>query len=182
MSSLFTASGGSEAEAGAWREAAGARVSPPSLRDGLLIVKVEEDSPGGRESDPPENYHDSEICRQHFRRFRYQEVAGPEEALSRLKELCRRWLRPEMHSKEQILELLVLEQFVSILPSELQAWVRNYCPESGEEAAAVVRVLQRALGETSSQVRSDCAGGGSVGHGGVWNAMNFRSFFLSHYI
>ncbi|XP_047635527.1 zinc finger protein 394 isoform X2 [Phacochoerus africanus] len=126
-------------------------VSAPPKRDGPWIVKVEGDSAGGRESNPTGDCQDPEISRGHFRRFRYEEVAGPEEALSRLRELCRRWLRPEMHSKEQILELLVLEQFLTILPQELQAWVRKHCPKSGEEAAAVVRALQRAPGGTSPQ-------------------------------
>uniref|UniRef100_A0A8D1F6S5 Zinc finger protein 394 n=1 Tax=Sus scrofa TaxID=9823 RepID=A0A8D1F6S5_PIG len=126
-------------------------VSAPPMRDGPWIVKVEGDSAGGRESNPTGDCQDPEISRGHFRRFRYEEVAGPEEALSRLRELCRRWLRPEMHSKEQILELLVLEQFLTILPQELQAWVRKHCPKSGEEAAAVVRALQRAPGGTSLQ-------------------------------
>lgn len=168
MSSIFTTSQGSDAEAGAWGVAGEPRVTAPPLRDGLLIVKVEEDSPGGRESDRPGDCQDSETCREHFRRFCYQDVGGPEEALSRLRELCRRWLRPEVHSKEQILELLVLEQFLTILPPELQAWVRKHCPESGEEAAAIVRAFQRALGETLPQVRSECASDGSVGNGGVW--------------
>lgn len=175
MSSILTASLGSDAEAGS-------RVAAPPLRDGLLIVKVEEDSSGGLESDSPGNCQDSETCRLHFRRFRYQEVASPEEALSRLRELCRRWLRPEMRSKEQILELLVLEQFLAILPPELQAWVRKHCPQSGKEAGAVVRALQRTLGEPSPQVRSECADGGSWGNGGVWDAMSLRSFFLPHCI
>ncbi|KAM7149326.1 zinc finger protein 394 isoform 1-T1 [Molossus nigricans] len=151
MSSSLIASQGSDAEAGAWVVAAGDKVAAPPLRDGLLIVKVEEDSPGVRESDPPVDCLDPETCRQHFRRFRYHEVAGPEEALSRLWELCRRWLRPETHSKEQILELLVLEQFLTILPPDLQDRVRKHYPESGAEAAAVVRALQRALGGTSLQ-------------------------------
>ncbi|XP_004268954.2 zinc finger protein 394 [Orcinus orca] len=127
------------------------RVAALPLSDGPWIVKVEEDSPGGGESDPPGDCPDPETSRRHFRRFRYQEVAGPEEALSRLRELCRLWLRPEVHSKEQILELLVLEQFLTILPQELQAWVRKHCPESGEEAAALVWALQRELDETSRQ-------------------------------
>ena len=64
-----------------------------------------------------------EIFRQRFRHFCYRETPGPREALRRLRELCRQWLRPETHSKEQILELLVLEQLMTILPAELQAWV-----------------------------------------------------------
>lgn len=159
--------------------AAGAKVAAPSLCDGLLIVKVEEDSPGVRESDPPVDCLDPETCRQHFRRFRYHEVAGPEEALSRLWELCRRWLTPETHSKEQILELLVLEQFLTSLPPELQDRVRKHYPKSGAEAAAVVRALQRALGGTSLQVRRVCAGGGSVGNAGVGEVCEFRKVFSS---
>uniref|UniRef100_A0A8C6DZU4 Zinc finger protein 394 n=1 Tax=Moschus moschiferus TaxID=68415 RepID=A0A8C6DZU4_MOSMO len=127
------------------------RVAPPALGDGLWTVKVEEDSPGSGESDRPGDCPDPETSRCHFRQFRYQEAAGPEEALSRLRELCCRWLRPEVHSKEQILELLVLEQFLTILPWELQAWVRKHCPQNGEEAAAVVRSLQREPAGTSRQ-------------------------------
>lgn len=158
MSSIFTASQSSDAEAGAWRVAGGASVAAPPLCDGLLIVKVEEDSAGGREPDPPGDCHDSEACRQHFRQFCYQEVAGPEEALSRLRELCRRWLRPEMHSKEQILELLVLEQFLTILPREFYAWIREHGLESGKALVAMVedfteRALEaKAVGEKGCQV------------------------------
>ncbi|KAM4835556.1 zinc finger and SCAN domain-containing protein 26 isoform 2-T2 [Thomomys bottae] len=60
------------------------------------------------------------LCKQ-FRQLRYNETAGPREALHQLRELCRQWLQPETHTKEQILELLVLEQFLTILPEELQS-------------------------------------------------------------
>ncbi|XP_057551309.1 zinc finger protein 394 isoform X2 [Hippopotamus amphibius kiboko] len=98
------------------------RVAAAPLSDGPWIVKVEEESPGGGESDPPGDSPDPETSRRRFRRFCFQEGTGPEEALRQLRELCHRWLRPEVHSKEQILELLVLEQFLTILPRELQAW------------------------------------------------------------
>lgn len=84
-----------------------------------------------------------ELFRQLFRQLRYHESSGPLETLSRLRELCRWWLRPDVLSKAQILELLVLEQFLSILPGELRTWVQLHHPESGGEAVALLEELQR---------------------------------------
>ncbi|XP_059521585.1 zinc finger protein 446 [Myotis daubentonii] len=109
--------------------------------------------PSVRPAPAPE---DPEAARLRFRGFRYREVAGPREALAQLRGLCRQWLRPEAHSKEQMLELLVLEQFLGALPPEIQAWVQGQGPGSPEEAAALVEGLQRdpgqLLGWISAQV------------------------------
>ncbi|XP_060094629.1 zinc finger protein 397-like [Heteronotia binoei] len=75
-----------------------------------------------------------EKLRQHFRHFHYQEAEGPRWAYGRLQELCHRWLKVERHSKEQILELLILEQFLTILPPEIQNWVRESGPDSCSQA------------------------------------------------
>ncbi|XP_053118581.1 zinc finger and SCAN domain-containing protein 32-like [Hemicordylus capensis] len=75
--------------------------------------------------------------RQNFRHFRYQEAEGPRDVCSRLRGLCHRWLEPESRTKEQIVELLVLEQFLTILPEEMQDWVQEYHPKTCIQAATL---------------------------------------------
>ena len=121
---------------------------------GLLEIKMEEECKYTTRQDRnlQKNTYNRDVFRKYFRQFCYQETSGPREALSRLRELCRQWLRPDMHSKEQILELLVLEQFLTILPGELQAWVREQHPDSGEEVVALLEYLDRQLDDTPPQV------------------------------
>ncbi|XP_042306574.1 zinc finger protein 232-like [Sceloporus undulatus] len=78
-----------------------------------------------------------EKIRQHFRRFCYQEAEGPRMAYVRLQELCCQWLKFERHSKEQILEMLILEQLLTILPSQIQSWVREHGPETCSQVVAL---------------------------------------------
>ena len=78
-----------------------------------------------------------EKTRQHFRSFGYREAEGPRAVHGRLRELCRGWLKVEKHTKEQILEELVLEQFLAVLPPEVQTWVRGHGPETGAQAVAL---------------------------------------------
>lgn len=62
-----------------------------------------------------------ETFRQRFRQFRYQDAAGPREAFRQLRELSRQWLRPDIRTKEQIVEMLVQEQLQAILPEVARA-------------------------------------------------------------
>ncbi|XP_015744243.1 uncharacterized protein LOC103060066 [Python bivittatus] len=85
---------------------------------------------------------DLETHRQSFRQFRYQEAQGPQEAYRCLWRLSHQWLRPEVRSKEQIMELLVVEQFLNILPEEIQTLVRECQPENSKEAVALAEKFQ----------------------------------------
>lgn len=116
---------------GRWHAARSAQVS---RQQGCLhTVKKEEEEDGyiSMQTARPQtlNRPGQELFRQLFRQLRYHESSGPLETLSRLQELCRWWMRPDVLSKAQMLELLVLEQFLSILPGELRTWVQLHCPE-----------------------------------------------------
>ncbi|KAM6472190.1 uncharacterized protein PHA67_004167 [Liasis olivaceus] len=85
----------------------------------------------------------TEAQRQHFRQFCCQEVGDPRWIHSQLQELCCQWLRPEKRTKEQILELLILEQFLASLPSDLQSWIRAGGPDTCSQAVALVEDFLR---------------------------------------
>nr|XP_056715079.1 zinc finger protein 397-like [Euleptes europaea] len=91
--------------------------------------------------------------RQHFRRFRYQEAEGPRGTWLQLRELCHGWLKVERHTKEEILEMLILEQFLSILPAEIQSRVREHSPETCSQAVVLAEdFLQRDAERMEKQV------------------------------
>ncbi|XP_013365636.1 PREDICTED: zinc finger protein 75D-like, partial [Chinchilla lanigera] len=66
-------------------------------------------------------------------------------------ELCHQWLRPDIHSKEQILDLLVLEKFLTILPREIQDWVQRRHPENIRQAVVLLECLQRESDGTKNE-------------------------------
>ncbi|XP_063116936.1 zinc finger protein 483 isoform X2 [Cavia porcellus] len=100
---------------------------------------------------------DLESFRQKFRRFCYPRESGPRKALNQLWDLCSQWLRPDIHTKEQILELLVFEQFLTILPEEIRIWVKLQHPKSSEEVVTLVEDLTETLEEKEAPAVQDSA-------------------------
>lgn len=72
---------------------------------------------------------------------------SPCEALAGLCELCHQWLQSEVYSKEQMLKLLVLKQFLGVLLPNTWVWVESQCPKSDEEAVTLVEHLAQGLGQ-----------------------------------
>ncbi|KAM8787451.1 paternally-expressed gene 3 protein isoform 3-T3 [Rhynchonycteris naso] len=81
---------------------------------------------------------DSEFFHQRFRNFLYVEFVGPRKTLIKLRNLCLDWLQPETHTKEEIVELLVLEQYLTILPERIKPWVRAKRPQSCEKLVTLL--------------------------------------------
>ncbi|XP_077186470.1 uncharacterized protein LOC143833964 [Paroedura picta] len=94
--------------------------------------------------------------REEFRRFCYQEAEGPRGAYSQLWKMCHGWLRVENHSKEQILELVVLEQLLNVLPLEIRSRVRESGPQS---CSQVVALAEELLSREENQVPLEEAAG-----------------------
>uniref|UniRef100_A0A670ZHX2 SCAN box domain-containing protein n=1 Tax=Pseudonaja textilis TaxID=8673 RepID=A0A670ZHX2_PSETE len=94
----------------------------------------------------------TERQRQHFRQFCCQVVEDPRRIHSQLRELCRQWLKPERRTKEQILELLILEQFLASLPPELRSWIQARRPESCSQAVALVEDFLMSQQEAKTRI------------------------------
>ncbi|XP_072844676.2 uncharacterized protein LOC110090348 [Pogona vitticeps] len=121
-----------------WPRGEWAAPSPmPALGEAGKPKKGLESSMKVKEEVVSEDATHAETQRQRFRHFCYQEAEGPREVCKQLWRLCHQWLKPDRRSKDQIVDALILEQFLNVLPWEMQSWVREWRPESCSQAVAL---------------------------------------------
>ena len=77
-----------------------------------------------------------ETYRQRFRKLRPQESESPQEVITRLKDLATRWAR-EHETRDNLLDLIVREQFLAILPEDIRVAVIERQPKDSQEASKI---------------------------------------------
>ncbi|XP_059109551.1 zinc finger and SCAN domain-containing protein 5B-like [Peromyscus eremicus] len=106
---------------------------PDSLPSGQTPSPTPQDRNSEKEDYSPEVWHLK------FRAFSPSEQSDPIQDLKRISDLCYQWLRPDLNSKEEILDQLVLEQFMISMPPELQALVKESGVQSCKELEKMLR-------------------------------------------
>ena len=88
----------------------------------------------------------------------------PKELYTRLNELYETWVSPQTHTKEQIGEKIVLEQFLRMVNADVQLWIREHNPSTAQEAV----LLADSFITARRQVRSYQRGGDQPPSSSPW--------------
>ncbi|XP_043919263.1 zinc finger and SCAN domain-containing protein 21-like isoform X2 [Protopterus annectens] len=75
-----------------------------------------------------------ETYRLRFRTYQYNLGDSLHDVYSCLRELFAKWVKPEQTTVQQIMEIMILEQFIEILPRDMQMWIKTHHPQTGEKA------------------------------------------------
>nr|KAF6269528.1 hypothetical protein mMyoMyo1_011231 [Myotis myotis] len=86
-----------------------------------------------------EQFQDSERGHVLFRVFHHSKDADPLQSVRTMSVLLHRWLRPDVLTKKQILDKLLLEKFMICMPLELQVLVKERRVQRCQELKVLLR-------------------------------------------
>ncbi|XP_078496397.1 zinc finger and SCAN domain-containing protein 26-like [Lissotriton helveticus] len=87
---------------------------------------------------------DDERYQKQFRSLTLGAGVRPLSVASQLQDLGHRWLKPDIRSATEIVELIIMEQFVQILPAEAREWLSHHHVRS---LARAVRLIEGYLAQ-----------------------------------
>lgn len=76
-----------------------------------------------------------ETYRQRFRSTKKSREESYKEMYVRMKDLFKKWTKPDEKTVEEFTEVFIMEQLVDTRPPGVQIWVREHRPKTGVEAA-----------------------------------------------
>ena len=88
-----------------------------------------------------ETYH------QRFRSLKVKEGEAPRELVTRLTDLATRWTR-ECTSQKELLDLMIKEQLLRMLPEDVRIWVNERKPKNSQEAGELAENYLQARSTT----------------------------------
>uniref|UniRef100_A0A3Q3BI90 Gypsy retrotransposon integrase-like protein 1 n=1 Tax=Kryptolebias marmoratus TaxID=37003 RepID=A0A3Q3BI90_KRYMA len=114
----------------------------------------------------------TETYRSRFRSTIVRDDETPKELRTRLKDLYEKWMIPKKKTREQIGDVVVLEQFLRVLSPDLRTWVKERNPTTSKDAAEMAEAFLAArrphkgymtLKQSSASLMGGKSGGGN-GH------------------
>lgn len=78
-----------------------------------------------------------ETYRQRFRSTQVLQGESPKELFTRLRELYEKWVCPQAHTKEEIGDMLILEQFLRMVNSDVRLCIKEHNPKCAKEAVVL---------------------------------------------
>lgn len=76
-----------------------------------------------------------------FRSMNVLSGETPKELYVHLQELYRKWMQPDEHTKQEIREIIILEQLLRMLNPEVYVWIKEHDPSSALEAARLTEIF-----------------------------------------
>ena len=81
--------------------------------------------------------------RRRFRGVQPKENETPVELVIRVRDLAEKWLK-DCENRQTVVDALVKEQFVEVLPEDVKVWVKERKPRTSEEAGRLAEDYRQA--------------------------------------